>query len=108
MAMEWVQRTFGSGVHIDPNLVALGSESGEQFDSVLLGRGPGAEPGPFDPEQFSAGRFFVNETDGTVTWGQAPTERPPGEELALRLSDGQIVWTAARDGQAPELALCVE
>ena len=84
---RWVQTRFGASAAPLDELIA----HEERFDSLLLCRGPGAEPGEFSAEHFSAQRFLM-QPDGSLLWGTAPVERGPSEELGLRLKDGRMVW----------------
>lgn len=89
----WVRTAFGdSAVPLD----GLAARSPD-FDSLLLCR-PGQEPGEFSAEQFSVSRFMI-DPDDNITFGTAPMERPPGQELGLRLASGEIVWTASVGGR---------
>ena len=88
----WVRTSFGDAAVPCADLTVR--NTGLEFDSLLLCRGPGSEPGMFDADQFSASRYVV-APDGSVVWGKAPCERAPGEDRGLRLADGQIVWTGS-------------
>ena len=89
----WVRTAFGdSAVPLD----GLAARSPD-FDSLLLCR-PGQEPDEFSAEQFSVSRFMI-DPDDNITFGTAPMERPPGQELGLRLASGEIVWTASVGGR---------
>ena len=85
----WVRSTFGAdAAPLDALAVA-----NDGFDSLLLARGPGSEPGEFSADEFAASRWIERE-GGEIVFGTAPCERGPGEELGLRLTNGSIVWTA--------------
>lgn len=87
----WIRGTFGSSAAPWSGLTVRG----EEFDSLLLCRGPGSEPGELSvgwPTFFSAQRF-IEQPDGSFIWGTAPVVRGRDEELGLRLADGSMVWT---------------
>ena len=92
---RWIRATFGESAEPLPGL-SVGPLPGltvgnEQFESLLLCRGPGSEPGEFDAELFSMQRFVV-DPDESVRWGTAPVSRGPDEALGLRLTDRRMVW----------------
>ena len=97
---EWVHRAFGDDACPLKDLTVQGGD----FESLLLCRGPGCEPGPFSEAVFSSSRFMVHE-DGELTWGTAPNEGGTHEELGLRLTDGRIVWMPRHHGMKPAPSL---
>lgn len=84
---RWVRQTFGDTAVPRHDLVVKDAA----FDSLLLCRGPGSEPGEFCAKQFSAQRFIYGPDDEHV-WGTQPVCRDAAEELGLRLTDGRMVW----------------
>eukprot|EP00966_Prymnesium_polylepis_P326472 7382383-Prymnesium_polylepis.1 len=88
----WVQSSFGADAAPYPELTVRS----EGFDSLMLARGPGSEPGAFSADQLEHMPQFRWIPHGDeVLFGSAPCERGPGEELGLRLASGAMVWTAA-------------
>ena len=90
----WVRSSFGAGATPLDGLTCRN----DSFDSLLLCDRPGQEPGEFSAEHFSAQRFIIN-SEGQLTFGTAPVERAPEEQLGLRLSSGEMVWTARVNGR---------
>ena len=59
---QWVRENFGDTASPSDVLTVRGSD---EFDSMLLCRGPGSEQGTFSPTEFSSSRFTVT-TDGEL------------------------------------------
>ena len=93
MLRRWVRTTFGADARPLDGLVCRS----ENFDSLLFCDRPGQEPGEFSADQFSAQRFII-DPEGEIIFGTAPVERAE-EQLGLRLSSGDMVWTARVNGR---------
>jgi hypothetical protein len=90
----WVRSSFGADARPLDGLTCRN----DNFDSLLLCDRPGQQPGEFSVEHFSAQRFIM-DSEGELTFGTAPVERAPDEQLGLRLSSGEMVWTARVNGR---------
>ena len=92
--LGWVRTSFGADARPLDGLTCRNDD----FDSLLLCDRPGQEPGEFSAEHFSAQRYII-DSEGELTFGNAPVERAPEEQLGLRLSSGEMVWTARVNGR---------